>query len=71
MRVIVDQEKCISCGSCLAICSDVFELADSGKVRPKGSQEVAVDKYEVEIELQECIKEAVDVCPVKAIEATE
>ena len=27
----VDQEKCIGCGTCVAMCSDCFQLNDGGK----------------------------------------
>ncbi|NOZ81914.1 MAG: ferredoxin [Candidatus Micrarchaeota archaeon] len=53
--VSVDQEACIGCGSCVAICPDVFELGDDGKARVKSQDE------------PECVDEAIEACPVSAI----
>ncbi len=55
--VSVDQEKCIGCGSCTAVCENVFDLKD-GKVHVKEGQEGSTE---------DCVKEAIDVCPVDAI----
>ena len=30
MRFKVDEDKCIGCGACTAICPDVFEINDDG-----------------------------------------
>mgnify|MGYP006305071011 CR=1 FL=1 len=57
MKVSVDEEKCIGCGACVSVCPDVFEMNDDGK-------SVAKEKETDE----DCAKEAVDVCPVDAIE---
>lgn len=53
----VDREKCIGCGNCSAICGDVFELKE-GKAYVKKGQEKSEE---------ECVKEAIDSCPVGAI----
>jgi len=55
--VTVDKEKCIGCGSCAAVCGEVFEISD-GKAHVKAGQEGSV---------KPCVKEATDVCPVDAI----
>jgi ferredoxin len=57
--VTVDKNKCIGCGSCAAICEQVFELKD-GKAMVKKGQ----DKSKLP-----CVKEAADACPVDAIKA--
>ena len=57
-RVYVDQRECIGCGSCEAVCPEVFKLNEE-------TQEVAVRKPEGGPE--ECIKEAVLICPVACI----
>lgn len=54
--IIVDQEKCIGCGSCEAICEKSFKMKD-GKAHPIKPK---VDKIT-------CEKEAEDICPVQAI----
>jgi len=55
MKVKVDKKKCIGCGSCEAVCPEVFGMKD-GKAYAKVSE---TDK--------KCAKEADDVCPVDAI----
>ncbi|MBD3263240.1 ferredoxin [Candidatus Woesearchaeota archaeon] len=52
--VKVDQEKCIGCGACLAICPDMFELKD-GKSVVK-NQDANCD-----------VKQAIESCPTNAI----
>jgi len=51
----VDQELCIGCGTCAALCSDVFEMNSEGK-----SQAISQDNVE-------CAKNAAASCPVQAI----
>ena len=55
--VSVDAEKCIGCGSCAATCGDVFEMKDDGKAHIKAGADTNA----------ECVKEAIDICPVDAI----
>jgi ferredoxin len=59
MKITIDQEKCIGCGSCTAVCPDVFEMDENNKAQVKKEKEEATD---------ECVQEAVDICPVQAIE---
>ena len=56
MKAIVNQEACIGCGACAAICDKVFEINDEGlsttisdKVEEEDSQEVrdAADRKSV------------------------
>lgn len=54
-KVKVDKNKCIGCGSCVAVCEGNFEMVD-GKAKIK--------KAESDLP---CNKEAADVCPVQAI----
>lgn len=61
MKVKIDKEKCIGCGTCVAIAPKSFELADDGKAQP----------LEPLKDTEEKIKEAVDSCPVSAIESSE
>ena len=56
MKVLVDEEKCIGCGACVAICPEVFEIGDNGKCSVK---EKETNK--------KCVKEAESSCPVEAI----
>lgn len=59
MRVVVDEETCIGCGLCSETCPEVFEM-NNDKAR------VIVD--EVPEEMMESCKEAIENCPVEAIE---
>lgn len=52
-------EKCIGCGMCVAICPEVFEMTE---------ENVALASGEVLPELETTVQEAVDSCPVSAIE---
>ncbi len=55
MKVKVDQDKCIGCGACVAICPQVFEMRN-------GKSYVKVSNTDLE-----CAKEAASACPVQAI----
>ena len=61
MKIKIDQEQCIGCGSCQAVCPDVFEMKDDNKAHIK----------ENEADKADCVQEAVDICPVQAIEIEE
>jgi ferredoxin len=53
----VDKNKCIGCGTCVAIAPKSFKLGDDGKaqsIEPLGDSE-------------EKVKEAAESCPVEAI----
>jgi ferredoxin len=62
MKITIDQQKCIGCGSCASVCPDLFEIGDDNKARLK---ERAENKEEAET--QKCAQEAADICPVQAI----
>ena len=53
----VDKSKCIGCGACTSVCSEVFKMGKDGKAEAKAGVK------------KPCIKEAVDICPVQAISA--
>ncbi len=55
--VKLDQNKCIGCGSCAAVCPENFELQDSGKAHPLHEK----------IEELGCSQVAAESCPVQAI----
>lgn len=61
-KITVDGDLCIGCGSCEAVAPDYFEIKDDGKSHVK-------KQYTAEGE--DVINEAIDNCPVKAIELTE
>lgn len=58
MKAIVDENLCIGCGICEAICPDVFELED-------GIAKVKVTPVS-EANAGDC-REAAESCPVEAI----
>lgn len=68
MKVKIDHEKCIMCGSCVALCPEVFEMKDDGTVDVK-------DEYkDVDIQdpiLVEKVKQAQAACPTTAIVTEE
>ena len=55
--LVVDQEKCLGCGSCAALAPKSFKMADNGKsqpINPPGDNE-------------ETVQQAIDSCPANAI----
>lgn len=63
--ITVDKETCIGCGSCVALCPDVFQLDANGKaeVISSASAKATADKQDN----IECAKNAAESCPVQAI----
>lgn len=59
MKVKVNEDACIGCGACVAICEKVFTFND------EGVSVVKVDK--VEKEEEEAVQEAINSCPTGAI----
>lgn len=59
MKVKVNQDSCIGCGACQAICEDVFEIGNDG---------LSVAKVDVVPEDKiDMAKEAIESCPTGAI----
>ena len=56
-KVVIDKEKCLGCGSCVALVPEVFQLGKDGKAEVK-------DPLAASLEQIQLAKEA---CPVKAI----
>ena len=59
MKVKVNQEACIGCGACAAICDKIFKINDEGL-------SVAVVN-EVPKEEEQAARDAIDSCPTGAI----
>jgi ferredoxin len=55
--VSVDKDKCIGCGSCAAVCEEVFEIKNGKAIVKKGKEKSKLP----------CVKEAFESCPVDAI----
>lgn len=53
--VKVDKNKCIGCGLCASICSEVFKMNDENKAEAVAQKDLP------------CVKEAIESCPVEAI----
>lgn len=60
MKVKINKNACIGCGSCAAICPEVFKIDDEGIAK------VTVEKIE-ENQLND-VTEASENCPTSAIE---
>ncbi len=68
MKLILEKEKCIGCGSCQVLCPKYFELEKDGKAHLKNSKVNPDTKNEeLEIEETDCVEETVRVCPVRCI----
>lgn len=52
----VDKKACIGCGSCEAICPEIF-IMEEGKAKVKSQKKA------------KCLKEAIESCPVNAIKS--
>lgn len=70
MKIIQEHEKCIGCGSCVAICPKYWKISDDGKAKPVGSKAKG-SNFELEIDELECNQEAADVCPVQCIKISK
>ena len=66
-KLCVDETKCIGCGACVAVDADHFDFNDNGLSNAK-SQEGVLD---AEGKVSTPVQEAIDSCPVGAIEVKE
>jgi len=69
IKVTLNQDACINCGTCTAICPKVFGFDDKKnkhKVLPPYNKSTKVDK-----ETYQKIKDAETACPVMAIKVIE
>ncbi len=70
MKIILDREGCIGCGSCVAVCPSHWEMADDGKVNLIDSREEDGNQAK-EVEEEGCNGQAEGICPVNVIKITE
>lgn len=61
MKFKVNEDSCIGCGACQAICEDVFEITDDGYA-------VAKDVNITDESIKEDAISAMEGCPTSAIE---
>lgn len=65
MKIKLEREKCIGCGSCTAMCPKYFEMAEDGKSNLKGAD--LKELQELEVNKIDCAEAAAEVCPVQCI----
>ena len=66
-KITQEREKCIGCGTCVAVCSDFWVMGEDGKSTLKGAKDVGNGIFELEIDDGGCNKEAASACPVQVI----
>ncbi len=59
-EIKINEETCIGCGTCVALCSEHFEL--------KGDKAVVIKN---EVDSLDCISDTIESCPVQAITSEE
>lgn len=62
MKIEVNQDKCLRCGMCTGISTDVFDFDDDGNIK--------VNEELIE-ENKDSVEDAINSCPVGAIEKIE
>jgi ferredoxin len=71
MIIVLEKSKCIGCGACGGTCPEYFELGEDGKSHLKGGKINFSDNDNEKLEINEekkCLKEAIDICPMQAIQ---
>ncbi len=58
MKIYVDKDLCVGCGTCAAVAPDLFKMTDDGKAEFIG---------EITNETMETIDRAISMCPTSAI----
>jgi len=66
-KVIHQRDKCIGCGTCVAVCPAFWQMGDDGKASLKDAKDVGNGKFELACEDCGCCKEAASSCPVQII----
>ncbi len=67
MKIILRRKQCIGCGSCAAVCPELFEMADDGLSHIKGALAGGDEEVLETDKPVNCVKEAAEVCPVQII----
>ncbi|MEA3464117.1 MAG: ferredoxin [Patescibacteria group bacterium] len=58
MSIIINKDLCIGCGACSAVCPEVFKMSEDNKAEVIGRED------------SNCVKNAIESCPVQAIKIT-
>jgi ferredoxin len=57
MAIVIDQDECIGCETCVEMCPEVFAMID-------GEEKAKVTAPDSDAD---CAEDAIDACPVQAI----
>ncbi|WP_027720399.1 ferredoxin [Maridesulfovibrio zosterae] len=57
-KVVIDQDECIGCETCVELCPEVFALDVDGEK----AEVIKEDAVELD-----CVEESIDSCPVECI----
>lgn len=60
--VVIDQEECTGCETCVELCPDVFEFDEDNEV----ATVIAPENVD-----EDCVIEAIESCPVECISIEE
>jgi len=72
MKIVLDKQKCIGCGSCAALDPENFVMVESNaKAELVKPDKVENDIYEKKAEITSDCQDATDSCPVIRIEIKE
>lgn len=63
-KIKLDNETCIGCGACTAVCSEVFEFDEEGYAKVIDEND---DFESLNDEIKEEVTDALEGCPVSAI----
>ena len=67
MKITQEREKCIGCGTCVAVCPDFWVMGEDGKSDLKGAKDAGNGIFELEADDVGCNKDAASACPVQII----
>lgn len=70
LKVTINQEECISCGTCWSDCPEFFEESDEGISQVVEQYRVDGDpaRGEAPDDLEDCVRTAAEGCAVEAIQ---
>jgi len=69
IKVSINQDTCIACGVCYALCPQVFEAGEGGRSQIVAEYRVggSVTEGEVDESLKDCVESAKNSCPTTSI----